>query len=85
MRYMGDAAPAPAIPGLPSFTPATIDPAARAQLVAAARGANDDQASLLVDMADASPLGHKTEIMRYGIGAVVGGLVVGLGVFIAMR
>lgn len=85
MRYMGDATPAPVLPGFPSAVPSSIDPAARAQLVAAARSANDDQASLLVEMADASPLGHKTEIMRYGVGAVVGGLVVGLAVFAATR
>ncbi len=86
MRYMGDATPAPAFPaGLPAAVPTNLDPIARAQLVAGARNATDDQAQLLLDMADASALGHRTEVQRYGLGAIVGGVVVGLLVYAVTR
>ncbi len=89
MRYMGDATPAPAFPGLPATPPGMsipgLDAAARAQLIAQASLAPDDQAQLLLDMTDATALGHRTRTMRYGVGALVGGVVVGLGVFLATR
>lgn len=53
-----------------------IDPNVKAQLVTEATTLPDSEAQDILDISDATPLGHRTMVMRYGIGAGVG-LVLG--------
>ena len=54
----------------------SLDAASRAQLIAQAPNATDEQAQFFVDFTDATHLGGRTRVMRYAVGAGVG---VGVG------
>ena len=79
MRYLGaigDATgPAVPLPQLGQGGP--LDPLVKAQLLALAPQIPDNQAQDLLDFVDATNVGHKAKLMRYGIGAA-GGVFVGL-------
>lgn len=79
MRYMGAMGDNPPlqIPGLPPSGGAPLDPALKAQLLAAAPNIPQAQAQDLFDVADATTVGQSTKWMRIGLGAA-GGLVLGL-------
>lgn len=74
MRFMGDASAS-----VTFFQPGAnaLDPAMKAQLLAAASSMPDDRASDLADLSDATPYGSRQRLIRIGIGAGLG-LVVGL-------
>jgi hypothetical protein len=76
MRYMGDATGYQTVFFQTGAQP--LDPAIKAQMIAAASSMDDGRAQDLIDITDASPLGHRTKLLRFGIGAV-GGLLLGFG------
>lgn len=53
-----------------------IDPTVKAQLMAEATTLPDSEAQDILDIGDATPLGHRSMLIRYGIGAGAG-LIIG--------
>ena len=84
MRYLGDLPNI--LPGGPPSLPAGLaqpargpmDPTQKALLMSQAPSVDDAMARDLGDIVDATPEGHRTMLLRFGIGGVVG-LAVGYG------
>lgn len=89
MRYLGALGDV-TIPTLP--TGQTLDPSAKALLVAQVNALPLDQQNIFCDVSDASSEGHTRLMKRYAIGAagglalgVLGSMVLAGGVFAAHR